>query len=90
MRFIQKEKRQDNSTDLLNYFDAFGSELSSFVSISKKFRLRALLILVSSLVSMLSRAKMLYMFVRSQLMALASHVTVRPCCLSSSLMICPM
>ena len=59
MRFIQKEKRQDNSTDLLNYFDALGSELSSSVSISKKFRLRALLILVSRLVSMLSRAKML-------------------------------
>ena len=55
----QKGKRQDNSTDLLNYFDAFGSELSSSVSISKKFRLRALLILVSRLVSMLSRAKML-------------------------------
>ena len=55
----QKEKRQDNSTDLLNYFDAFGSELSSWVSISKKFRLRALLILVSRLVSMLSRSKML-------------------------------
>ena len=55
----QKEKRQDNSTDLLNYFDAFGYELSSSVSISKKFRLRALLILVSRLVSMLSRAKML-------------------------------
>ena len=55
----QKEKRQDNSTDLLNYFDALGSELSSSVSISKKFRLRTLLILVSRLVSMLSRAKML-------------------------------
>ena len=55
----QKEKRQDNSTDLLNYFDAFGSELSSWVSISKKFRLRALLILANRLVSMLSRSKML-------------------------------
>ena len=55
----KEKKRQDNSTDLLNYFDAFGSELSSWVSISKKFRLRALLILANRLVSMLSRSKML-------------------------------